>query len=185
MSLTTTLSITQLQLQVNGQVTTTGGPANPQLPINLPQLINQQFANGGAAANLANQFYSVTGTLSASGAADIDLYAFGGATDIGGNVYTNAKIKFLFFQLIGVVGTVFEADYVILGNKGTTAGWTSFFGTNTDSGKIYSGGAFMLLDPGATAYAVGSSTTNHLLTLTAGANTGIVTYNLIVIGSKT
>lgn len=186
MSLTTNTSITQLLIALNGQVTTTGGLANPTLPISFPGLINLVLTNGTNAANKVGPFYSTVGTLAASSTVDIDLYALGGATDIGGNAFTMAKLKFLFFQLIGATVPV-EADYVILGNKGTTAGWAgsgSFFQVNTDSGKIFTGGFVALGDPGATAYAVGNSTTNHILTLTSGANSGPVTYNFITAGTN-
>lgn len=170
------------QLSLNASASSVSGLGTQQLPLNLPSLVFAALTNGSAAANKVNQMYQTTGTLALSTAADIDLYAFGGAKDGGGNAITMATIKFLFFQLVGATVPV-EADYIILGNKAATSGWTSFFQTNTDSGKIYTGGAFMLFDPGATGYVVGSSTTNHLLTLTAGANSGTVTYNLIVIGA--
>lgn len=152
-------------------------------PINFPQLVSIPFTTGTNAANLTDQFYQASGTLASTATVDIDLYAFGAVTDGAGNAITLAKLKGLIFILDGAATPV-EADYVILGNKAATSGWTSFFVANTDSGKIYTGGGIALWSPGAAAYAVGASTTNHLLKLTAGTNSGTVTYRIFAWGTS-
>jgi len=177
---------------VSFNVSGPSGLGTIQLPLTLNALIASTLASGAGAAGKVNQLYQTQGTLAASASVDIDLYAFGGALDAAGNAYTMATVKLLIIQVIGAT-TVTEADYIKVGGKGTTAGWTSAFGTNTDTLKIFSGpatasgisapGTFILWDIGATGYVVGSSTTNHILTLTAGANTGTVTYNVIVVGA--
>lgn len=191
MSTTATANIV-VSLQANAQAVK--GLATQAQPITLPQLVQLGLISGNAAALKIDQLYQTTGTLAASATADIDLYAFGGALDGGGNALTMATIKLLIFINYGVPGATVEADYIKLGGKGTTAGWTSYFGTNTDTVKIFSGpatstnpnpnpGFHIIGDGGATGYAVGASTTNHILTLTAGANTGAVSYGLIVAGA--
>lgn len=181
-----------LSLQAN--VTGVSGLSTIQLPLSLLSLIQESMSNGSAAAHKVNQLYQTQATLAASASLDVDLYAYGGALDAAGNAFTMATVKLLIFQNLGVSGAAVEADYIKVGGKGTTAGWTSYFGTNTDTAKIFSGaagatipnpapGTLLIYDPGATGYVVGNSTTNHILTLTAGVNTGACTYNLIVIGA--
>lgn len=170
------------------------GLGTQQEAFTLPQLINLGLISGNTGALKVDQLYQAQGTLAASASVDIDLYAFGGALDAGGNAYTNTIVKLLIFRNFGVAGATVEADYIKLGGKGTTAGWTSWLGTNTDTVKVLSGpatatnptltpGFLMIGDGGATGYAVGASTTNHILTLTAGANTGTVAYDIIVVGA--
>ncbi|MDB6022931.1 MAG: hypothetical protein JWQ04_2788 [Pedosphaera sp.] len=191
--MSTIVNIQSLSLALNGLVSA-AGPFGPiQFPLSLQSLITDALTNGTGARKV-NQAYLVQATLAASASIDYDLYAFGGALDAGQNPYTNATVKLLIFQNLGVPGAVVEADYIKLGGKGTTAGWTSYFGTNTDTVKILSGpatavnpnpspGTHLIYDAGSTGYVVGASTTNHILTLTAGANTGACLYNLLVIGA--
>lgn len=179
----TTVNIQNLTLGLNGLVSGGSGLAPIQQPITLNQLIAASLANGSGAANKANQLYVTQATLAASDTLDVNLYSFGGAVDAGGNAYTMTVLKLLIFQNLGVSGAVVEADYIKLGGKGSTAAWTSYLGTNTDTVKVTSGGTHLIFNPGAAGYAVGSSTTNNILTLTAGANTGACKYNLIVVGA--
>lgn len=158
--------------------------------VNLPQLISQAFTNGSAAANKTNQFYQARLTQTISGATDIDLYAFGAVTDGAGNAITMATIKLILIVVQGIslgttpaTFTVTETDNLVFGGKGTTAGWTSVFGTNAHTIKIPAGGAFLFYDPGATGFVVGNSTTNHILTVTAPANSGTLTYDVYVLGA--
>ena len=189
------VAVNNFQVSLSGLVTSSvAGLGVPQLSLQLASLVSLALTNGTGAAGKVNQLYQVQTTLAASASIDYDLYAFGGALDAIGNAYTMATLKLLIFQNLGVLGATVEADYIKLGGKGTTAGWTSFFGTNTDTGKIFAGpatavnptptpGTLILVDSGATGYVVGASTTNHILTLTAGANTGACTYNLIAVGA--
>lgn len=189
----TNVSVQNITLAFNGIVSGASGLGVIQLPLQLQSLIAASLANG-TGANKANQLYQVAGTLAASASLDVDLYAFGGALDAIGNAFTMLTAKLLIFQNLGVAGAVVEADYIKLGGKGTTAGWTSYLGTNTDTVKVFSGpattanpnlnpGTVVIWDGGATGYPVGASTTNHILTLTAGANTGVVGFNLLVVGA--
>lgn len=170
------------------------GVATQGQSISLPSLINEQLTSGAGAAGKVNQFYQTQATLAASSTVDIDMYAFGGALDAGGNAFTMATVKVLVVQNLGVAGAVIEADDLFIGGKGTTAAWISPFNANTDKLKIMSGrattaainpnpGTQLLVCSGATGYVVGASTTNHILTLTTGANTGAITYNIFVLGA--
>lgn len=165
--------------------------------LNLPSLVNLLFSSGNAAALKIDQFYQVTGTITANNAGvDIDLYALAGALDAGGNAFTMATVKYLAFLNYGVPGATLEADYIMLGGKGSTAGWTSPFNANTDKLKVYSGpatatnptptpGFVILSTAGATGMVVGASTTNHILTLsTPAGNSGTCSYSLILAGAK-
>lgn len=183
--------------QVSGSVTVSlsnfvaqdsKGLSNISTMLNSPQFITHTFQNGSASANKTNQLYQARLTQAASGSTDIDLYAFGAVTDGAGNAVTMATIKdiIIFVRGIDIGGgnfTVTETDYLKFGGKGTTAGWTSFFGTNTDTGKVPSGGWMGFGDPGATGYVVGASTTNHILTVTAPSNSGTLTYDIFIVGA--
>lgn len=194
MSLTIT-GVLNASINVNGsQAIGLTGSSAASSSIAIPSMVNLSLIAGVAGDGKVNQAIQLTGTLAASASVDIDLYALGGALDAGGTAYTMAIVKALVFQNFGVRGATVEADYIKIGGKGTTAGWTSAFGTNTDTLKIFSGpattvnptptpGTVILIDSGATGYAVGNSTTNHILTLTAGANSGTVTYSLILVGA--
>lgn len=183
-----TVALSRVNLALVGLVSGTVGLLTPSQAIAMMNLVNATPGSGTGAGNL-NQFYQTQTTLAASATIDYDLYAWGGALDISGTALTMAKIKLLVIQNLGVVAAPVEADSLIIGGKGATSGWTSYFGTNTDTGKILSPasvaatpGTFFLCNLGV-GYTVGNSTTNHLLTLTAGSNTGAVTYNIIAFGA--
>lgn len=182
--MSTNVNVQNFNIGINGLVSAALGTLGAlQFPLALTQLVSAALTNGSAAANKVNQIYISQTTLAASASLDVNLYSYSAGLDPVGNALTMATVKLLIFQNLGVSGAVVEADYIKLGGKGTTAGWTSFFGTNSDTGKILSGGTLVLWEPGATGYVVGTSTTNNILTLTAGANSGACGYNLIVVGA--
>jgi hypothetical protein len=184
----TNVSIQKISLGIIGLVSATVGLLTQQQAIQLFNILNPTLGSGTGAGNV-NQFFQTQATLAASTSIDYDLYAWGGALDGGGNALTMAKAKLIIVQNLGVVANPVEADVLSIGGKGTTAGWTAGFGTNTDTAKILSPaavggqpGTFLLVNFGA-GYTVGASTTNHILTLTSGANTGVITYNIFALGS--
>lgn len=151
------------------------------------KVINFALGNGSGAALLGNQMIALSGTIAGGAHTDVDLYANSAAVDAVGNAVTMTVVKFLFIQNLGS-GTPVEADVMKIGAIGATTQWTSFFGVNTDSiilpGPLGASGlSFLMVGAnGATAYAVGNSSTNHLLRLAStGANT--ISYNLVAIGA--
>ena len=80
-----------------------------------------------------------------------------------------------------------DADVLTVGGLGTTAAWTSLLASNTATLSIPSGtatipGTLGPVSSGGTGWAVGSSTTNHVLLCTnSGSNP--LTYQLVVVGS--
>ena len=177
----TSVVIPQLNIGVIGTVSGVSGLGTIQLPLQLQSLVATSLTSG-TGANKVNQLFQTQTTLAASTAIDYDLYAYGAVKDAVGNAYTMATVKLLIIQNIGATIPL-EADTLTIGGKGTTAGWTSAFGTNTDTIKLNTGGTFVLFDPGSVGYVVGASTTNHILTLTASASASPLTYNLIVVGA--
>lgn len=159
-----------------------------QLPVNLTLPFSLSPGTGGALK--CNQVLSLQGTIATTAHTDIDLYANGAATDALGNAVTMAVVKFLFIQNLGnSAGGSVEADALKIGSISATTQWTSFFVTNAD-GIILPGplaassttSFLMVCCNGSSAYAVGASTTNHLLRLTStGSNT--IGYNVIAFGS--
>lgn len=166
--------------QLTGQATSAAGGTlfSLSFPIDLPQLIATSFTNGtGALA--ANQIYIAQRTLTATSTEDINMYDFSGALDPVGNAITMAGIKLLIIQNTATVA----ADTLTIGNKATSAAWTSIFNDNEDRVKIRGGGSLILLAPDAAGYAVVNST-NHLLKILNDSASNSVTYNIIAIGDN-
>jgi hypothetical protein len=147
-----------------------------QLPLSLPTLLALTFTSG-TGANKANQMWVSNRTLANSATEDLDMYNPASA-DAVGNAFTIATIKALIIQNLSAT----ESDTLTIGGKGTTAAWTSFFGSNTYTAKITGGGTLILTQPGATGFVVGASSTNHLLTVAATAAVSI-NYTVIIIGA--
>jgi hypothetical protein len=148
-----------------------------QFPLTLPSILANSFATSGTGANKCNQLWFSTRTLASSASEDINVYT-PSTTDAVGNALTIATVKVLLIQNTSLV----ETDYLSVGGKGTTAGWTSFLADNTDIIKILGGSTICAIAPGAVGWVVGASTTNHLLTiLNSGAAS--VTYNIAIIGA--
>ena len=180
MSFNTTIGSSSLTANLQGAITTTGGVNNPSLSMAL-QLINSAFT-GGTGAGKCDQFYSTSLSIAASSSTDFDIYTGGGYTDIGGNAVTMAKLKILAVLFDGPA-TPNEADTITLGGKGSTAQLTSLFTGNSDSIILKSGAALILCNTGNTAWAVGNSTTNHILKIATGSNSAAVTVRLVGIGA--
>lgn len=174
-----------LNLQVSATLSSAiGTVGTTQLPI---QLLQQLAFTNGTGAGKANQLLVLQGTIATSSHVDVDLYANGSVSDAVGNALTMAVGKLLIIQNLGSA-TPTEADTMTVGGTTATSAWTSFLGTNADSIKLPgpdSAGKSTFIcvgGSGSTAYAIGASTTNHLLRISnTGANT--ITYNVILIGA--
>lgn len=172
-----------LGVQLTGSIvgTALGSLVTPSQSISFPSLLALALTNG-TGVNKVNQIYVAQPTLASGANSTLDLYAYGGATDLVGNAITMATVKLICIQPLLGVGSAAETDILTIGNEGSSAGWTSMFGANTDSIKIPAGGSFIYVSPGSTGAVVGASTTNHTLKFAAsGANP--ITYNVIVIGA--
>jgi|ERR1035441_2824997 hypothetical protein len=179
----------QIQLAINAQVTGTQGPATLTGAVQNSALLNLLLTSGVAAAGKISQIFAQTYAIVNGAAQDLDLYALGGGNDLVGAAYTNAVLKVLIIQNLGVTSTPAEADYLTIGGDTTTAACTSILGTNADSIKLPGPATalltptFMLCVPGATAYAVGASTTNHKLQLASGNSGKTINVNVIILGA--
>lgn len=177
-----TVKLNSISLAINAALIQASGLTSQGLTL-AQALVSAQMGNGSG-AGLVAQLYQAVFTLATNSNATLDLYAFGGALDAGGNAYTMAQVKILIIQNLGVSGAVVESDILTIGALGTTAGWTSLLTPNTAGAIIPSGGTLLFANPTAnTGLVVGNSTTNHNLKFTSGAsNTGTITYNVIAIG---
>lgn len=174
--------LNSISIAINAALTQATGLTAQGLTL-AQQLVAGQMKNG-TGAGLVAQLFQGQFTLATNSNTTLDMYAFGGALDAGGNAYTMAQIKVLIIQNLGVNGAIVESDILTIGALGTTAGWTSLLTPNTAGLIIPSGGTIAFANPTAnTGLVVGSSTTNHNLKFTSGAsNTGTITYNVIAIG---
>ena len=179
----------QIQLAINAQVTGTQGPATLNGAVQNSQLLNLSLTSGNAAAGKISQIFAQTYAIANGTPLDLDLYALGGGNDLVGNAFTLAIAKVLIIQNLGVTGSPLETQVLTIGGDSTTAAWTSFLSVN--SAYITLPGpasasltpTFMICVPGATAYTVGASTTNHKLTLTSTLSSATINVNVILLGS--
>jgi hypothetical protein len=105
-----------------------------------------------------------------------------------GGTGTGATLTITSAVIVAATPPVFvEGDFLTIGNVGTTAGWTSVLGTNTDTIKLKSGtsnlpGTIFICEGGATGFVVGASSTNNILNITnSGSNP--ITFLIVVIGA--
>ena len=126
----------------------------------------------GTAADMANNIWSDTRTLTASSAEDLDLA--GGLTNAFGTTLTFTKIK----------GIVIEASSANTNNVqvgGDSASLATLFGAAADYINVRPGGIFAVYSPDSTGYAV-TGTTADILQVANSAGSTSVTYNIIIIG---
>lgn len=131
------------------------------------------FTNG-TGDDQANEAFSDTRTLSASGTEDLDLS--GGLTDAFGNALAFTKIKTLI-----VTAAAANTNDVLVGGAASNQ-LATFFGDATDVVKVKPGGTLMLSAPESAGYAVTAST-GDLLKVANSAGGTSVTYTIIVIGT--
>lgn len=169
-----------VSLSITGTIGGGTGLIPPSASIALSSLIAQLFTNGTASAGKINQAMAITGTVAASGNTTVDLNAFGGALDAVGNAVNITKLKLLAVQLVGVVGTPVEADYITIGDASSDA-FADWLGS-TGTAKIYTGGMNIAYQPGVNGYALVATTACNLK-IVAGANSGTVTFNIVALGA--
>jgi len=130
--------------------------------------VSQQFTNGTGASKV-EQVAQASGSISASGSADIDLA--GALSDPGGDTITFTKVKGFLIK-----NTSASGDGISVG--GTFASWLKAAG---DEVEVMPGGALLLMNPTADGYAV-TPTTGDTMTLTNLDSVNAQTYEVEVIG---
>ena len=142
----------------------------------------------GTGANQANRFWQSTARILTAGThEDINLYSFAGI-DIGagaGNGPLGGAMALI--EIVGILvvnETVAQGSIgtLTIGGVGAASGWTSVFGTNTDTIKGFSpGSCWEIFNPVQPAWVVGSAN-NNLLRI--AAVTSNVLYDIYVLGRQ-
>ncbi len=127
----------------------------------------------GTAANQANQIFSDTRTITASGSEDLDLS--GSLANAFGTTIAFTKIK-----AIIISAAAGNTNNVIVGGNDTAA-WAAMFGADTDTLVLRPGATFCMCVPDSTGLAV-TATTDDLLTIANSGGTTSVTYEIVIIG---
>lgn len=107
------------------------------------------------------------------------MYSFGGTLSPLGVAYTLSKVLAILIKNRATA----SGDNLVIGGKGTSAAWTSPFGSNAHTVTIRPGGYLLMVAPDATGYAV-VNTTNHLLKIANSSGANSVDYDLIIIGAQ-
>ena len=166
----TTLSSTVVAASIIG-----GMVSNIDLQANA-STISKKFTatlTNGTGASKACILWSDTRTLAASATEDLDLAS--GLTDAFGATIVFTKVK-----AILVTAAAANTNLVVVSCPAAN-GFVTPFNAASDAIKIYPGGAFMLVNPTTTGYAVTAST-GDLLTITNSAGSTGVTYDIVIIG---
>lgn len=127
----------------------------------------------GTGANQAQNVWTDTRTLAASGTEDLDMN--GVLLDAFGGTISFTKIK-----AIIVKADPNNTNDVTFGPKATN-GLISPFNAATDRVKVKPGGVVVMVAPDANGYAVTAATAD-ILTVTNGGAGSSVTYTIIVVG---
>lgn len=136
-------------------------------------LVGVTFSNG-TGANQANQMFADQRTLTASSSEDLDLA--GVLTNNLGSTVTFARVK-----AIIVKASSSNTNNVLVGGASATQ-FVNWVANASDIITVRPGGAFILLAPDATGYAV-TAGTGDLLKIANSGGTTSVTYDIILIGA--
>jgi hypothetical protein len=169
-----------LNVRFNSQFTAnlTNTLALEQVTAN-PSLSIASVLTNGTGVNQADQIFADQRTLNPSTNENINVATFSGSLDAVGGTLSLARIKMLLVQNLN--GT--EANNLTIGGAGAGA-WTPLTnGSSSLKVSIPGGGSFEVIAPGATGWAVGSSS-GSLLNVANVSSTGTTQYNLIVVGAS-
>jgi len=167
MALTTTLNVALNAVQTAAKDLTT-----VRAPLDYAKRI---ILANGTAAGQADQIWSDTRTITASGTDALDLA--GSLVDALGATLTFARVK----GLIVVAAAANTNDVVIGGAASNT--FVNWVGDATDKVKVKPGGVFCLFAPAATGYPVTAATGDQLLIANSSSGTS-VTYDVVIIGAS-
>jgi len=152
----------------------------------------------GIGAGQANQLFIDHRVLNGTTSENINVATFSGSLDAVQGTISMARIRAVVVQnLSGTVNSVLnssgggtiagfplnESGSITVGGAGAGA-WTPFANGNSAAKvSIPGGGSLYAIAPGATAWAVGSSS-GSLLQVANLASAGSITYNLMLIGAN-
>lgn len=136
------------------------------------ETFSQSFANGTGASQ-ANQVWSDTRQIAASGNDDLDLA--GGLTNALGTSLTFTSIKGIFVKAAAT-----NTNNLIIGAEGSAV-FGTFFGDDSDTLILPPGTFLGLCNPNADGYVV-TATTGDMLRFTNSAGSTVVDYDVIFIG---
>lgn len=165
-----------LQTQLTLAVTATHTSALDLTTVSAPlaKAVNKTLTSG-TGANQADVIFHDQRTIAASGTEDLDLA--GTLTGAFGATVTFARIK-----LIVITAAAANTNNVVVGGASSN-GFINWVSDATDKVVIRPGGAFCLLAPDATAYAVTAGTGDLLTVANSSSGTG-VTYDVILVGAS-
>jgi len=155
-------------LQYNAADLAVGGFAN--MPVFLDWSV--QVANGTGASQ-ASQVYQDTGSLGASATANLDLA--GSLVNIFGTTITFTKIK-LFAIKAAVANNVANNLQV---TRGSSNGFVWFLAAS-DGFYLAPGAFFVWYDPAGVTV---TAATGDIITLTNGAGTNTIAYDVLIVGT--
>lgn len=161
---------TKINLSVSALLSSALDLVTSQAPLKFEQAFT---LTDGTGANQANNVFSDTRTLAASGSESLDLA--GVLTNAFGATLTFTKIKAIF-----IAADSTNTNDVVVGGAATNA-FASMFGAATDKIKVKPGGAFAIVAPDVNGFAVTAGTADLLQIANSGGTTG-VTYDIIIIG---
>lgn len=145
--------------------------------LSFPLKVSRVFSLAdGTGADQANQVFSDTRSLAASGSEDLDLA--GGLSNAFGQTLTFSAVKALLIK-----ASSSNAHDLKVGGAATNA-FASWVGDATDVLVIKPGGALLLVAPDADGYAV-TVDTGDVLTVANGGAVSAISYDIVIVGVAT
>jgi len=144
--------------------------ANPQQDFSLHERVS---LTTGTTANKADQVFSDSRTIAASGSESLDLA--GSLTNAFGESVTFAEVV-----AIVVVADAGNTNDVVVGGASENA-FAAPFGDASDKVKVKPGGFLVLAAPGDPAYAV-TAGTGDLLQIANSSSGSAVGYDIVILG---
>lgn len=159
----------QVNLQVSAQYSNTVGLQDVSAPLTVMKTISLAHGTG---ANQADKVYSQQYSIATGATQSIDVA--GSLTDSMGVAFTPARIKAIYIGSAAANTT----NLTVFGD----AAHVPFFGTVATSFTMRPGGAFLLVDPGATGYVVTASTGDIIKIINAAGATAVV--DLVIVAAS-
>ena len=159
----------QIDVRISSQYANTVGLQEVAAPLSLVKSIT---LSSGTGAGSADKVYSQQYSIGTGATQSIDVA--GSLTDSMGVAFTPARIKAIYIGSAAANTT----NLTVFGD----AAHVPFLGTVATSFTMKPGGAFLLVDPGATGYVVTASTGDIIKIVNAAGATAVV--DLIVIAAS-
>lgn len=158
----------RITAKIEGAVSVAGDLGNPRQDLAVKAILD---LTSGTAAGKADVVFSDTRTLAASATESLDLA--GVLIDVFGATASFAKVVALYVKAASA-----NVNDVVLGGAASN-GFVAPFGSATDTIKVKSGGALLLMADGGYAVTAGTA---DLLKVTNGSSGTPVTYDIVIIG---